>query len=107
MAHPDRLPRVRHLLRSVCVLALGLLVACGDDKPSPAGSSSTGAGSGGTGGVPVPPDPYPMSAKATVKLKTGPRLLADLAQILELDEGSLCTEIGDKPCGDVHSIALG
>lgn len=91
----------------VLVGALALASACGgdDDKTSGGtGGSGTGVATGGSGGS---PEATPISAKATVKLKSGERLVNDLAQALALAPDELCNELGSYDCGSVHAIALG
>lgn len=88
--------------------ALVLGAACGGDdnkgNPGGTGGSGTGVATGGSGGG---PEATPISAKATVKLKTGERLVNDLAQALALAPDELCNELGTFDCGSVHAIALG
>ena len=88
-------------------LTLALAAACGGDDTK--GRTSSGAGGAGTGGMGTGgvPEPTPISAKATVKLKTRERLIADLAQTLSLSSDELCKELGSYDCGEVHAIALG
>jgi hypothetical protein len=91
--------------RVAALLAAAFLSACAGDG-TPHQNPPPGGGPGGGEGPAPTPDPMPMSAKATVKPKDGARLLADLAQVLELEQSELCTEIGGQPCGAVHAIAL-
>ena len=55
---------------------------------------------------PLPPTQSP-SARPRVKFKTAERYAADLSTALELPRESLCTELEDFDCVDVHRIALG
>ncbi|MEM6928517.1 MAG: hypothetical protein AAF602_16395 [Myxococcota bacterium] len=77
----------------------------------------------GCGGGSTDPDPTPPSADApepdpgqpaevtigagTLKPKRGRVLLKDLAAALELEAASLCRELGETPCLEVHGVGLG
>lgn len=94
-------PRSWFAIAAVAACFLG----CGDDETAPAGSTGTGATGGGAGTDPPPPGP--ISAKATVKVKSVERLVADVAQVLSLAPEELCHEVSGDACADVHAIALG
>ena len=99
--------RFEALLPAALTAVLALSSGCGGDDNKTSGGtggSGTGVATGGSGGI---PDATPISAKATVKLKTGERLVNDLAQALSLAPNELCNELGSYDCADVHAIALG
>ena len=98
-------------------LALALIACRGGssegadtDTGDAAGSSSDSDGdeghaadSGDDGGTPT----QAPSTRPRVKFKTAERYGADLSAALELPRASLCTELDDFDCIDVHRVALG
>lgn len=83
-------------LAMAVAFTLGALAAgCSDDEPAPAAASAS-------------TEAVVKSTKNRVKFKGGERIVADLAQALDLPKEDVCKELGTYDCqGVVHTISLG
>ena len=101
----------------IAAVAVTLLQACSSTSSdsNPASTPTTADGgptaSAADAGVvdnDAPPSPPPVSAlaRATLKAKSGARLLADLADGLSLPRADVCRELGTIDCLEVHGISL-
>lgn len=80
-------------------LAITLGVGCADEVPVQPPNSP-------------PPDPTteagpPASPNPRVRFKGPKRLALELSRILDLDDGEVCSELGQYDCFTVHNVSLG
>ena len=103
--------------RLALVALLSLVTACdgmvGAPEPSILGDEEFASPPGEDPTEPAPETPgTPVgqvvpSAKQRLQFKGGERWLTDASTILSVDADTVCRELGESPCLEVHGISLG